>query len=88
MLCVKQLGYYTHVWMSSAESYLGLLDSIVRSLERSCEGDVCCWRYRRKVSALLPCVNLLYKIYHRIDHPMNGYQKHFLQLVILELRPF
>ena len=29
------------MWLSSAESHLGLLDSIVRSAEELCEGDFC-----------------------------------------------
>ena len=44
--------------MSSAESHLGLLDRIVRSAEGSCESEICCLDYRRKVSA----VCLLYSI--------------------------
>ena len=36
---------------------LGLIDSIVRSDERLCEGELCCLGHRRKVSALC----LLYK---------------------------
>ena len=62
------------VWMSSTESHLGLLDSIVRSAERLCEGGLCCLRHRRNVSTLW----LLYKIYNRIVHPMNEYLNHFV----------
>ena len=36
---------------------IGLLDSVVRSAERLCEGDLCCLGHRRKVSSLC----LLYK---------------------------
>ena len=53
---------------------MGSLDSIVRSAERLCEGEICCSEYRRKVSALC----LLYKINHRENHPLNGYLNHFV----------
>ena len=55
--------------MSSADSHLGLLNSIVHSAERLCEGELCCLEHRRKSSALC----LLYKIYDREDHPRNKY---------------
>ena len=58
--------------MSSEESHLRLLDSILRSAERSCEGELCSLENRRIVSALY----LLYEIYHRADHRMNKYLKH------------
>ena len=64
---LKSLGYVAPVWMSSAESHLGLLDSIVRSAERLCEGVLCCLGPRRKFGAL----RLLYKIYYKVDHQMN-----------------
>ena len=51
----------------SAESHIGLLDSIVRSAERLCEGERCCLAHRRKVSNL----SLLYKIYHRVNNPYS-----------------
>ena len=60
--------------MSSAESHLGLLDSIVRSAEWLCEGELCCLGNRRKVSVLC----LLYKIYHRVGRSMKGCLKHFV----------
>ena len=60
--------------MSSAESRLGSLDSIVRSVKRFCKGELCCLRHRRRVSALC----WLYKIYHRVDNPMNEYLDHFV----------
>ena len=60
--------------MSSAESHLGLLDSIVRSAERSCEGVFCCLGHRRKVSALC----FLYNIYRIGFNPMNEYLNHFV----------
>ena len=56
------------------ESHLGLLDSIVRNVERLCEGEVCCFGHRKKASALC----LLYKVYHRVDCPMNEYLNHFM----------
>ena len=52
-----------------------------RSTERLCEGELYCLGHRRKVSSLC----LLYKVYHRVDHPMKKYLKQFLQLVILKL---
>ena len=53
---------------------MGLLDSIVRSAERLCEGDVCCLEHRRKISALC----LFCEIYHRVDHLMNEYLNHIV----------
>ena len=38
-----RLEYCAPVWMLSAESHLGLLDSIVRGAERLCEGVICCY---------------------------------------------
>ena len=48
------------MWISSAESHLCLLDSIGRSAERLCEGELCCLGHRMKGSPLC----LLYEIYH------------------------
>ena len=66
---LSSLKYCAPVWISLAESHLGLLDSIVRSVERLCESELCCLGHRRTVSA----VCLLYKIYRRVDNPMNEY---------------
>ena len=60
--------------MSSAESHLGLLDGIARSTERLCEGELCFLAHGRKVSALC----LLHKMYHRVNHPMNGHLNYFV----------
>ena len=60
--------------MSSAESPLCLLENIVRSVERLCGGVFCCLGHRRKVSAL----RFLYKIYHRVEYPMNEHLNHFI----------
>ena len=60
--------------MLSAESHLRLLDDIVCSAERLCEGELCCLGQRRKINALC----LLYKIYRREDHLMTEYQKHLV----------
>ena len=59
--------------MSSAESHFGLLDSTVRSVERLYEGELYFLPHTKKVSAL----SLLYKIYHRLGNPINGYLNHF-----------
>ena len=56
------------------ESHLGTLDSFVPGAERLCEGELCCLGHIRKISALC----LLCKIYHKVDHPMNKYLKHFV----------
>ena len=53
---------------------VGVLDDIVRSAKRLCEGEISCLGHRRKVSALC----WLYKIYHREEHPMNGYLNSFV----------
>ena len=60
--------------MSSAESHLSLLDSVVRSAEGVCEDELRCLRHRRKVSALC----LLFNIYHRADHPLHEYLQSFV----------
>ena len=60
--------------MLSSESHLGLLDRIVRSAERLCEGELCCVTHRTKVSAF----SLLYEIYHTADNPMNEYLNNFV----------
>ena len=53
--------------MSTVESHLGLLVSIVRSVKILCWDELCCLRHKSKVSDLF----LLYKIYYRVGHPMN-----------------
>ena len=63
---LSSLEYWSPVWMLSAEPHLGLLDSIIRSAERLCEGELCSLAHRRKLNALC----LLYEIYYRVDHPM------------------
>ena len=45
------------------------MDSVVRSAERLCKVELCCLWQRRKVRVLC----FLYKIYHRVDHPVNEY---------------
>ena len=60
--------------MSSAKSHLGFLNNIICGAEELCEGDLCCLGHIRKVSVL----SLLYKIYHRVDPPMNEYLNHFV----------
>ena len=59
--------------MSSAEAHLSLLDSIVCSVERVCEGEICCLGHR-KDSALC----LLHEIHHRADHPLHEYLHHIV----------
>ena len=70
--------------MSSVEPHLSLLDSVVHSMERLCEGELCCLGHKMKVSALC----LPYEIYPRADHPLPEYLHVLLQLVILELQLF
>ena len=60
--------------MSSVGSHLSLLDRVVRSAEKLCEGEFCCLEHRRKVSALC----LLCKIYHRTDHPLHENLHYFV----------
>ena len=55
---LSRLSYWAYVWMSFAESHLGLLNSIVRSAE----SELCCLENRRKVNALC----LIYKIDYRV----------------------
>ena len=70
---LSKLEYCAPVWMTSAETHLSLLDSVL-STERLCEGKLCCLRHRRKGSAL----RLHYKIYHRADHPLHEKLHHFV----------
>ena len=65
---VTRVEYCAHVWMSSAESHLGLLDSVTLNKERLCDCELYCLEHRR-------C--LLYKIYHLVDHSMNKYLHYF-----------
>ena len=46
---LPNLEYCGSMWMSSAESHLSLLDSVVRSAEKLCEGDLCGLRHGRCV---------------------------------------
>ena len=62
------------LWISSAESHLGLIGNIVLSAESLCLGELGCLGHRRKVKALC----LLNKIYHKGDYPTKEYPKHFL----------
>ena len=73
---------YCPTW--STVPHLSLLYNAGRSAERLCEGELCCVEHRRKVNALC----LLYKIYHRADHPLHEYFIYIilLQLVILEVQ--
>ena len=74
-ICFVQLGVLCpHIDVVSRVSFGCLLDSIVRSAERVCEGDLCCLGHRRRVSALC----LLYKLYPRVDHTVTKYLKRFI----------
>ena len=73
-VCFVQPEVFCHRVDLVGGSHFGLLDSIVRSAERLCEGELCCLAHRRKVSALC----LLYKIYHRVAHLLNGCLNHLV----------
>ena len=73
------LEHYTTMLMSSAESHLGLLGSVVRGAEMLSEAELYCLSHRRNASALC----LLYKSYHRVDHPMNEYLHNFVAARII-----
>ena len=45
---LSNLKYCASVWMSSTESHLNLLDSIVRNAERLCERKLCCFGAQKK----------------------------------------
>ena len=51
-----------------------VLSSFEYCAESLGEGELCCLGHRRKVCG----VCLLYKIYHRVDHPMNAYPNNFV----------
>ena len=76
---VSSQEYYAPVLMSSAESHLGLLNSVNRCVERLCEGELACLRHT-KISALC----LTYKIYHRVNRLCISICIIFLLLVILD----
>ena len=67
-------GALRPLWMSSTEFRLSLLDSVVRSARRLCEGELCSLRHRRNVNTLC----LLYEIYHCTDHPLHMYLNNFV----------
>ena len=50
-----------------APVWMGLLNSVVRSAESMCEGELCCNAF-----------SLLYEIYHKVNHSTNEYQRHFV----------
>ena len=54
--------------------HVGLGDSVVRSAERLCEGELSCLGHGKKGSALC----LLFEIYRRVDYSMNEYLHHFI----------
>ena len=56
------------------DSRLGLLDSVVRSVKRLCEGKLCYLRHRNNVSALC----LFYNNYYGVEHLMNEYLHYFI----------
>ena len=58
----------------SLQSHFGLLESVVRSAECQCVGELCYLGHRRRVGALC----LLYKIHHRTDHPMHEQRYSFV----------
>ena len=49
---LSSLEYCSPIWISSAESHLGVLNSIVRNAERLCEGELYCLGHSRKGCAL------------------------------------
>ena len=71
---LSNLEYCALVQISSTESHLTLLDSVVRSAETLYEDGLCCLGHKKKVSAL----RLIYDIYHRVYNPLNGYLNHFV----------
>ena len=62
------------VWISSAESHLSLIDSVVCSAERLCEGKLFRLGQRKRVSAL----RVLYESYHIADHLLHEYLHHLV----------
>ena len=50
---LSSLDYCAPVCILSAASHLGLPDSIFRSAERLCGGELCCLGRRRKVCCLM-----------------------------------
>ena len=76
--CFAQLGVLFSGVDAVGKVLFGLLDSIVHSVERLCEGELCCLGHRRKVGALC----LLYKIYYGVDYSMNEYLNNFQSLLL------
>ena len=71
---LPNLEYCASMWMLSVKSHLSLLDSVVCSADKLCDGELSCLGHRKKVSVLC----LLYKIYHRADHSSHEYLYHFI----------
>ena len=71
---LSRVDNFSTVWVSSEESHLGLLDSIVRSAEKSSEGELCYLEHRKRFSALC----LLCEIYYRVNYSTNKYLKNFV----------
>ena len=71
---LSSLEYWAHVWISSAESHLVFLDSIVRNAERLCECKRRCLGHRRKCQCLVFALNN----YHWVDHSIKEYLNHFV----------
>ena len=67
---LSNLEYCVSVRMSSAEFHLSLLDRFVHSAEVLCDGELCCLGPRKRC--------LLYKIYHRANHPMHEYLHYYV----------
>ena len=68
---LSNLEYCAPAWMSSGQSYLSLLDSVVRSAERLFEGKLCCLGHI--------VLSLLYNFFfHRADHPLPEYLHHLV----------
>ena len=71
---LSNLEYSALVWISYAESYLILLDRVVRNAGRLCDSERCCLEHRKRASDYY----LLYKIYRRANHSLHEYLHHFV----------
>ena len=70
---LPSLEYCAPVWLSSAVTYLSLLDRIVRRAEQLCGCDLGSLDLRRRVG----CLSLLYKILQNSGHPLRQSFEYF-----------
>ena len=69
---LSKLEYCFPAWILSAESHLSLPDSVVRSAESLCGGELFCLWHRKCVSALCLFYNFLHTYLHHFVATRNS----------------